>query len=283
MVCWMTLPSVIPAVLLRLLRPLDRPVAEPPSAAYWRLLLAALPDAMVVHYDTDLRCRMVAGPLLADLGLDERELLGRELHEIVDGPSRARLEPLLRRALSGTVASTTFVSARTGRTFDIEAAPFRRADTIGGAFVVCRDVSERRRQEAAVLRAETDLRTIFDASPIGHAVVVRSGQFVAVNHALTGLTLYGERELLAMDLGSLVHSEDASAVLGALAEVLVGARASVELDARLVRGNGQVSRIGLRVLAFERSEAAGRLLLQFEPDPLEGRLARGELEPSAFD
>ncbi len=234
---------------------------------YWSLLVGALPDVLVAHCDQELRCRMTAGPLLDDLGLHPDQVVGRELGELVDGETLARIEPVLRRALAGSVAVTTCHWPDHGRALRIEASPYPSADAVEGVFLVVRDVSERWRSELAVVRAETDLSTIFEASPVGHGIVAFGGLFVAVNAALLALTKYTEPELCAMDVHTLLHPHDAPLTFKAFTDVLSGDVARTMIETRLVDADGVSLPIELHVATFERSSASGRLLLQVVPRP----------------
>ena len=135
------------------------------------ILLSSLPDTMIVLYDRDLRCTLVQGALLEQLGITPAEFEGRLLSEIV-APTRLHLlEPFIRSALGGAQASIEFPSGD-GRTYQVDIVPYRsELGEIGGAFTVWRDISDRlerehQRQKLATI-VEQSQDAIFAKSPDG--------------------------------------------------------------------------------------------------------------------
>ncbi|MHB1569634.1 MAG: PAS domain-containing protein, partial [Solirubrobacteraceae bacterium] len=112
-----------------------------------RILLASLPDTMIVLYDRELRCTLAQGELLHTRGLTGSSLEGRLLSEIVPVDPGARLERLVRRALAGERGSLEHAD-QAGRTYQVDGVPYRSdAGQVEGAFTVWRDITDRRRME----------------------------------------------------------------------------------------------------------------------------------------
>ncbi len=163
------------------------------EAARWalaerqRLLLASLPDAVVGLFDEQLRCALLQGEILAKNGIDPASLIGRPLSEMLPAGQSGqsgqsgqagqagqagqsgqsgqtgqtghsehaeRMTAALRQALAGSSSTVELVLA--GRTYQVEVWPYRLdQDSIGGAFAVGRDITERKRDEAELKRLAT--------------------------------------------------------------------------------------------------------------------------------
>ena len=112
-----------------------------------RVLLASLPDTMIVLYDRELRCTLAQGELLHTRGLTAASIEGRLLSEIVPIDPSSNLERLVRRALAGGRGSLEHVD-QAGHTYQVDGVPYRSdAGDVEGAFTVWRDITDRRRME----------------------------------------------------------------------------------------------------------------------------------------
>lgn len=84
-------------------------------------------------------------------------------------------------------------------------------------FSVARDVTERRKQEAALQLSEKRFSDAFEHAPHGMAIISLNGKFLKVNKALCQLLEYEEEELLGLNFQQLTHHED---LPGCMAHVL---------------------------------------------------------------
>ncbi len=164
-----------------------------------RLLLASLPDALVVLFDSELRCVMLQGRILSALAIDARRFIGAPVTELL--PEQAEIiVPLIERALAGETGSVESPPVA-GRTYLFEVAPYRLDDgSIAGAFAVGRDISGR-------LRAEEQLRlfaTIVQQST--DAIIVRSPEGVITqwNDGATRIYGYTAQEAIGQSTNFLV-------------------------------------------------------------------------------
>jgi two-component system, sensor histidine kinase and response regulator len=109
-----------------------------------RVLLTSLPDTMVVFYDRELRCRLVQGALMKDLGVEPDTFEGKLLSDIVTPARYETIEPAITRALGGESGALEY-TAGDGRTYAVDIAPYRSEDrSITGVFSVWRDISQRK-------------------------------------------------------------------------------------------------------------------------------------------
>ena len=112
-----------------------------------RVLLTSLPDTMVVLYDRELRCRLVQGALMKELGVEPDAFEGKLLSEIVTPARYETIEPAITRALAGESGALEY-GAGDGRTYAVDIAPYRSEDrSITGVFSVWRDISQRKRMD----------------------------------------------------------------------------------------------------------------------------------------
>jgi two-component system sensor histidine kinase/response regulator len=109
------------------------------------VLLSSLPDTMIVLYDRDLRCRMVQGALMEELGVTPETFEGRLLSDIVTPARFEILEPLITRALAGEQGSVEYTAADE-RTYAVDIVPYWSENrSVTGVFSVWRNISERKR------------------------------------------------------------------------------------------------------------------------------------------
>ena len=88
--------------------------------------------------------------------------------------------------------------------------------------VNARDVSERRRAEAAAREAESRFRSAFATSPLGIAFADLNGRFTWVNHALAHTLGEPESKLLEMSLVDFSNGKDLTQELADMRRLLAG-------------------------------------------------------------
>ncbi|GIF00014.1 PAS domain S-box protein [Paractinoplanes rishiriensis] len=105
---------------------------------------------------------------------------------------------------------------------------------------------------------------LFDASPIGMALIGLDASWRRLNPALTTLLGYAESELAGLDWQALTHPDDAGAGASLMRELRAGQRDGYELRKRLIRKDGQVVWCRLAVaLIRDAAGAPEHLLAQF--------------------
>ena len=97
------------------------------------------------------------------------------------------------------------------------------------------DITERKRAEHELVRAEADLKRAFDHAPIGMALVDLGGQIMRVNRALADITGYDEDALLSRRLSDLVHPDDAGADREHARQLIAGEIRDYEIDQRVLQ------------------------------------------------
>jgi PAS domain S-box-containing protein len=218
------------------------------SEARHRLLVQNLPDTLISLYDRELRVLLAEGPMLARQGYTEDELLGRSLSELLPAEQLAKLEPLHRAALSGESSAIEHASHRSGLTFDLQIGPYRDdAGEIVGVFSIARDITERKRIEAAARTSEARFQTAYEHAPVGMGLVGVDGRFVSVNPALTAITGYSRDQLLKRSPSDLTHPDDRDRGEDLMHDLMVGDLDSYHEEKRYIHADGHVIDIALDV------------------------------------
>ena len=121
---------------------------------------------------------------------------------------------------------------------DINLSPL---ETASGLLVVAsvRDVTERRRAEAALLESERRFRRSFASAAIGMALVAPDGRFVEVNDSLCALVGFPREQLLSLAFQDITHPDDLELDLGYVQRVLAGEIRSYQLEKRYLRRDGE--------------------------------------------
>jgi PAS domain S-box-containing protein len=120
-------------------------------------LLENLP-ATVVRFDANL-CIRFANRAYADLfGIDETDLPGRQLEDVVGSEAFAGIKPYFDRALSGEVVTyeRMLANAKVPAWYEIRIVP----SGDGGCFAIAFDITERKLQELELARREERFRAL---------------------------------------------------------------------------------------------------------------------------
>jgi PAS domain S-box-containing protein len=196
--------------------------------------------------------------------------------EVVYGRSRAELLKLgvsdlraesMRDALDGQ-----FYRAADGERFTFETLHRRRdgsefpvevstgsVEIDGERWIlsIVRDVSDRKRAEAALRESEAKFREAFYGASVGIALVDPKGTFVEWNDALERMLGYTGEELTRLRFQDLLLPEDRAGSLEAFGAIVRGERDHNDMERRYVHKDGRVVHLRYRVAALR--DAEGRL------------------------
>jgi diguanylate cyclase (GGDEF)-like protein/PAS domain S-box-containing protein len=246
-----------------------------------RELLSSLPDTMVTLYDRDLRCTLLQGALIPELGLDVERFEGRHLSEFVNAQQYSELEPLVYRALEGE--SITFDYPGGDRVFEVTMAPYRgEPDTITGAFTVWRDITARIREQEARHEVEERLRVTVEHAPIGVALIdLQSGahgRLLSVNDAFATLLADPDPVAGELSLASFVHPDDTERLRADLTLLSTDGLARTETEVRCLRTDGTVVWLLLTGAAVPTAHDAPQLAVVHALDIGERKRFEGQLQ-----
>jgi PAS domain S-box-containing protein len=199
-------------------------------------------------------------------GYDREAALGRDLAELIIPP---RFRERHRTGMAHYLA--TGEGPVLGKRIELEA---QRADgsrfpielTINPIHIAgrphftayLRDLTERRRAEAALRENEQRLRATYEHAFAGIGEVDRSGRFLRVNERLCSITGYGREELLGQTFWGLTHMDDRQADLAQFSRQMVGKLDAYTVEKRYVHKDGH--EVWVEVAASRVDDAAGQPL-----------------------
>lgn len=115
-------------------------------------------------------------------------------------------------------------------------------DKLGSVYGVCgiaTDVTEDQRNQKALLKSESEFRSIFEISPVGIANIDRNGYFVRCNPSLQKILGYSNEELQKLTFNDITFPDDIHKGDSLWIEMISGNTDTVELDKRYIRKDGQ--------------------------------------------
>jgi diguanylate cyclase (GGDEF)-like protein/PAS domain S-box-containing protein len=148
---------------------------------------------------------------------------------------------------------------------EIRASAFRRHrdGSLREAVLIVRDVNERVEATLRLTESERAFREVFDASPVGLAVLDGHGRFTDVNDAFCRLAGRTRDAILDTSYVALLHPKDRAAAEISRARRLSDAPPAAPADRRLVRADGTVMWVRVRSSGIDVGDSV-RTLLSFE-------------------
>jgi two-component system, cell cycle sensor histidine kinase and response regulator CckA len=158
-------------------------------------LRTVVAGAPVIFFSLDPRgvFTLAEGKGLLSLGVRPGLLVGKSFFELLGDVPQAVAD--VRRALAGE--SVTARVELFGFEFEAQYSPVRERDgTITGVVAVATDITERRRAEDALRRADAASRMLVQQAPFGIFRATPDGTFLSVNPALVEMLRYGSESVL---------------------------------------------------------------------------------------
>jgi PAS domain S-box-containing protein len=211
-----------------------------------RIALTSIGDA-VITTDTEGRVTSLNAEAAALTGWTPGEAAGKPLDEvfrILNEKTRQKVEnPALRALKEGKAVglgnhSVLVAKDGTERPIDDSAAPIRDAEGApAGCVLVFRDVTDRRRNEAALRNQEQDLSDFFENASVGLHWIGSDGTILRVNQAELDMLGYGREEYVGRNIAEFhVDPEVIAGMLQRLAE----GETLRDQPARMLHKNGSV-------------------------------------------
>jgi PAS domain S-box-containing protein len=228
----------------------ERKVAEARlrnSEEQYRAIFDASTDALVL-WNADLRFVDVNRAVCAMYGFTREEVLDTALDERLVPTDQARRMDCMRAALAGqeSVLETTTLR-KDGTSFDVELRylPIRH---LGEPHVlsIARDITERKRAEAALRAQEQRYRAIFDGSADSMVLWNRRLEVVDVNVAFVRTTGFAREDIVGRHWSTRADADDLRKLLPLIEGALAGREGhTVE---RVMRADGSLLDFELRYL-----------------------------------
>ncbi|MCI0355109.1 MAG: PAS domain S-box protein [Acidobacteria bacterium] len=239
-----------------------------------RLLLTQLPGALWAT-DEGLRLTSAVGSGLPGLDLAAADFMGRKLSEIFQtGDPRSMVTSAHLDALTGE--PVTYELEWSGRWYHAHAEPLRDArghvvGTLGLAF----DISERKRLEDSLIRAEEKFAKAFRATPDAISIsTLDEGRYVEVNDSFLRLTGYERHEVVGRTVVELNIWADPGDLERMNAQIrMLGAVRDMELRYRNREGALRAGSLSAEVIEL----AGERCLVSVMRDISEHRLLEEQL------
>jgi two-component system, cell cycle sensor histidine kinase and response regulator CckA len=191
--------------------------AEKRQRQWFEVTLASIGDAVIatdsegkVTFMNKMASDLTEWDVSQALGLP----LGAVFHIVNEQTGAAAESPtdkVIKEGISVGLANHTLLVSRGGRRIPLDdsAAPIKRDNSILGAVLVFRDVTERRSAQQQIENSERRYRLLFDNNPQPMWVYDRNSlEFLAVNNAAVRQYGYSAEEFLRMTLKDIRPAEE---------------------------------------------------------------------------
>lgn len=225
------------------------------SEARYRNLFESATDAI---YTMDTHGNLTsANPATAEItGYPVEELLGRSITTFADPEELDQLRENFRAARAGVPCryeGSFFRADGERRLASITNTPIHRGGEVVGVLGIARDITEERRREAELRRAQMRYQRLVESAWDAIFTVDADGKFTSLNDALqAGLGLPREK-LLGMPFEEVVDPADRPALRKAHASAMKGERHRGELRFRDSGGQLRIGSFTLTPLVDEES------------------------------
>jgi diguanylate cyclase (GGDEF)-like protein/PAS domain S-box-containing protein len=157
------------------------------------------------------------------------------------------------------------LETRTGwRWFEVTPRLASVGEEGAGVVLTAIDVTDRRRERAALLKAQQRFLGAFADAPIGMAVHSRDGSLLEVNDQLCRLLGRDEATLLGLGLDDLVHPDDHHGNEAERLEVFAGTLAVGRRETRLLHADGRVVGVMISSSVVRRDGEVTELVVHIE-------------------
>ncbi|MGB0671848.1 MAG: putative bifunctional diguanylate cyclase/phosphodiesterase, partial [Rhodospirillales bacterium] len=147
--------------------------------------------------------------------------------------------------------------------------------------VTLRDVTERRRAEAALRASEARFRSVYQHAAFGLAVMDGSGRLIEANPALSGMLASGVEVLRDQLLTDITHPEDSEDVADAFRRFAETRTDEEKMEVRLTCGNGLVMWARLLLTTAPGENEGPPLIIGLVEDITENRKTSAALHLAA--
>ena len=218
---------------------------------YFRALLENASDLISI---LDLEGRILYQSLSSErlLGWDAEALIGQEFHHFIHPEDQAHFNAELQSVLQtadATVSVEIRLRHRDGGWFRFESLcnNLSQNPVVGGVVATSRDVTERRRIEAALDRERALFQQLFRNSPAGIVILGDDDRIVDVNRSFEDLFQFEGREVVGRRLSQLIVPDQLRSEATQLSELVFGRQT---IDHETVRRRKDGSDVDVAILGI---------------------------------
>jgi diguanylate cyclase (GGDEF)-like protein/PAS domain S-box-containing protein len=179
--------------------------------------LSELPEALVIVFDRQLRFVLTAGQALERMGQPDACREGKYVADAFPAEFWQRFEPLFSSAIEGETRTREVWTADERHCLMVDAGPLCSdggavADdlsNVDGGVAVVLDITARRQADLMAPTRADGFEEVFEAAPIGTALLDSEMRWLLVNRALCDITGYTSDELIGKRFDGIMHPEDA--------------------------------------------------------------------------
>ncbi|MEG4443929.1 PAS domain S-box protein [Microcoleus sp. AT9_B5] len=223
------------------------------SEAEMQALFNAMTDIVLV-FDASGRYLKIAPTAPELLYKPANQVLGKTLAEIFPEAEANFALSHIRQTLASGQTHRVEYSMEIGCKlfwFDASISPLE----LDRVMWVARDITARKRAEAALQKSEEKFRNLFDDAPIALGLArVRDFRTIEVNEAHRQMLGYSDSELAAMTFTELTHPEDLQADVEQLKQLVCGNISRFQREKRLIKKNGELMWANLTVTLIRDRE-----------------------------
>ena len=249
------------------------PRSQPEIVARQQRLAALLAsiDGVSIGLDDEGRIDAVVIPPGTQSLLTKEQLIGRRYDEILPSEVSAQVVAALAALKRGRRPNLIrYPMLRSEELIWWSAKIARRRESGGredGYTVVTSNITENHREIEARRHSEAELRTIFEASPMGVSLVDSStGRFVRVNPALSLITGYPVEDLVGREVNELTEPKHRELTLQLFRALSTRARKEYLIEKPYRRPDGSVVWVRERGVAISSEEQDAPLLVTIAED-----------------
>ncbi len=225
------------------------------SEIRFRSLVEQAADAIIIH-DQHGNIIEVNDRACQDLGYSRDELINRQVEDIDLTHDPVQYVSLWNSVRHGeTITLESVYRRKNGSTFPVEIRLGSFTFEDRPLFLaLARDVTERRKADAALRESEERFRNYFELGLIGMSLRDRDGKFIQFNDRLCEIVGYEREELKNKTWLDLTHPDDREENIQAIAKVLSGATRRLSLEKRYIRKSGEIVYVSISLIGIKNAQ-----------------------------
>ncbi|MBW4472174.1 MAG: PAS domain S-box protein [Stenomitos rutilans HA7619-LM2] len=222
----------------------DRKRAEDALRQYERIVAATTDGISLI--DRNYIYRAINPSYLSRFNKKHDDIVGHSVAELI---GQDIFEAVIKERLDACFAGQTiqyedwFTFPTMGTQFmGVTYDPYLELDqTISGAVVTVRNLTDLKQAEAALRDSEARFRSAFQDAPIGMALIALGDRWLKVNPMLCAMLGYSETELLSMQASVLVHADDRQRFQQCAEQVLSQRNDAAQAELRYQCSGGRIA------------------------------------------